>query len=1095
MCEVLSDSCQAVYERLVPIASPLAQQYREMAGVMRHTLSATEMARWSQYCLHLAQCGWRTWESAEVFLTLSPFLAQQPSTTALWEWAEAGVELARRSVDVATAFFQAAKPLLRQTSQAVFASWMAGGAWFLQQYPTRPALASEYFRVSALVYGRYPLPVSTRWRDLGQAVTQRDVKHGQAFFHHSRVALEANDIDLGPAWEVAQNIVPRAPEVALHYLERYADFVHRLGPQSMERVQAILLEILSAGAAPARAFLRLAGGTLSFLPATERAQALEWCQHIAASSPAGMLEFLQHFAELSRRLPGKRLQSWVAAGIEVAQRQAEAGQAYFALESAAAQDRLRTLQKLVTCADVVRVLQLYTEGLLGRRLELRTTTALPAQQHAARRALPTTDGTAIFVPEQVDDFATAQENFAVYKVAILHQAGFYECGTFTFMLEELQHRVPDIMPRLATLGGTRRAASVTGFEDFFAAFAHPELAQGLFAILEDARVDAYLARRYKGIRDDLHRIMQHSLHHRPALQGLTLRQVLLEGLLQVTLGGELPSGLSPVLRLLLEQLTRRVQPLLDVGATVYDTAMAVVDCYCCIVAVPLRAAPTFPESLVAEVEAFAADIADDADTMLLADMFRQAGEGADTMPALPESTEPAQGVEPVPYRGEMKPELIQKQFRLQELTDTLQQMQDAVSPIPPEVLKELLEQGSLEITSVQEGDVSTTSGLFVNDLEGRKPPESDGAARHAELQRELEALRAELHEAYGALAAQEQATLYDEWDYLIGDYRKRWCRLTETILPAEDTTFVVETRQKYAELLTLILRQFQLLKPDMFKKIKRLVDGEDIDLDSAIEAIVDRRAGNILSDKVYMRRNKRDRSVAALFLLDMSASTDDEVKAADDTGVPDTPARPPPRLYDFSGFIRDDYYAPPPPLPAEKPRRRIIDVEKEALILMAEALDALGDDYAVYGFSGYGRDQVDFFVAKEFTERYDERVQGRIAAIKPHRSTRMGPAIRHAIRKLEGQEARMKTLLLLSDGYPQDYDYGKDRQSKEYGIQDTMMALHEARLKGIQTFCITVDPAGHDYLRAMCPDHKYLVIEDIAALPKELPKIYRGLTT
>src|SRR5207244_5249450 len=83
------------------------------------------------------------------------------------------------------------------------------------------------------------------------------------------------------------------------------------------------------------------------------------------------------------------------------------------------------------------------------------------------------------------------------------------------------------------------------------------------------------------------------------------------------------------------------------------------------------------------------------------------------------------------------------------------------------------------------------------------------------------------------------------------------------------------------------------------------------------------------------------------------------------------------------------------------------------------------------------RDQVDFFVVKEFTERYDARVQGRIAAIKPHRSTRMGPAIRHAMRKFAQQEARVKLLLLLSDGYPQDYDYGKDRKSKEYGIQDT----------------------------------------------------------
>jgi hypothetical protein len=1094
MREVLPDSCQVVSERLRHVSAPLAQRYAEVAGAMPQTLTAAEMERWGQYCLQLAQCGWRTGESTEAFLALSPFLAQQLPMTDVWDWAETGVMLARRSADVATTFFQAAKPLLRHTSQAVFASWSAGGEWLLQHYPTRPSLASEYFRVSPLVYGRYSLSVSTLWRDLGQAMAQRDVKYAQPFLHYSRAALEAEEIDPAPAWEVAKHLVPQAPEVALHYLERYADFIRHLGRQSVEHVQAILLELLNAGTAPARAFLRLVSGTLSFLPAAERDQALQWCTQIAALSPAGMLAFLHHFPELSRRLPGKRLQPWVAAGMEVAQRQPAAGEAYFGLESAAAQNQLHTLQKLVTFADVERVLQLYTEGLFGQRLTLRTTTLLPQQMRAAGRELPTTDGRVVFVPEHMEDFTTAQENFAVYKVAILHQVGFYECGTFTFTLEEFQQRVPDLFSRLASLGGRLPVAPTAAFEDFFAAFLRPELARSLFAILEDARIDAFLARRYKGIRLDLQRLVQHSLRQRPAFQGLSLRQALLEGLLQVTLGGQVPASLPPVLRLLLEHLAQRLQPLLAVGATVFDTATAVIDCYRLIVAVPLRATTAFADSTVAAVEALAAALPEEADTILLADMFRQAGEGADTMPAMPESAEPAEGIDPVPYRGEIKPELIQKQFRLQELTDKLQQMQDAVSPIPPEVLKELLEQGNIDITSVQEGDLSATSGLFVNDLEGRQPIEPEGAARHAELQQEIDALRAELHEEYGALAAQEQAVLYDEWDYLIGDYRKRWCRLTETVLPVEETTFVAETRHKYAELLTLVLRQFQLLKPEMFKKIKRLVDGEDIDLDSAVEALVDRRAGNILSDRVYMRRNKRDRSVAALFLLDMSASTDDAVKEPADLVVSDTPARPPLRQYDFSGFIRDDYYAPPPPK-AEKSPRRIIDVEKEALILMAEALEALGDDYAVYGFSGYGRDQVDFFVAKEFTDRYDERVQGRIAAIKPHRSTRMGPAIRHAVRKLERQEARLKTLLLLSDGYPQDYDYGKDRKSKDYGIQDTMMALHEARLKGIQTFCITVDPAGHDYLREMCPDHKYLVLEDITSLPKELPKIYRGLTT
>lgn len=760
----------------------------------------------------------------------------------------------------------------------------------------------------------------------------------------------------------------------------------------------------------------------------------------------------------------------------------------FALESATAQDRLRALQKLVAFADVERVLHLYTEGLLGRRMALKTTALLPAPLRAGGRELPTTDGMAIFVPEQVDDFAEAQQNFAVYKVAILHQVGFYECGTFAFSLAEFQRRMPEVVRRLAALEGTPQTALLAAFERFFACFPQAELARRLFAILEDARIDAYLLRRYKGIRRDLALVMRHSLQQRPPLQDMPWRQALLEGLLQVTLEGSLSAALPPVLRLLLELLARRLQPLLEAEATVYDTATAVVDCYRLITEVPRWTTAT------AALEALAAQLPDAADTLSLAELFRQAGEGADTMPTLPESAEPAQGVDPVPYRGELKPELIQKQLRLQELTEQLQHA--PLSPLSPELLKELLERGDIDIKSLQEGELSATSGLFVNDLEGRAGTRGDEGTRQAALQQEIDSLRAELQEAYGGLAVQPQAVLYDEWDYQIRDYRRRWCRLTETVLRDDGTAFVEETRRQYAELLTLVSRQFQLLKPEMFKKIKRLVDGEDIDLDSAIEALVDRRAGNAFSEKVYMRRNKRDRSVAALFLLDMSASTDDEVKDPAPVEAFQAPASQPPRLYDFSGFVREDHSAPVPPRSQqEPPRRRIIDVEKEALVLMAEALEALGDAYAVYGFSGYGREQVDFFVAKEFAEPYDERVQGRIAAIKPHRSTRMGPAIRHAIRKLEQQDARLKTLLLLSDGYPQDYDYGKDRKSKAYGIQDTMMALHEARRKGIRTFCITVDPAGHDYLREMCPDDSYLVITDVTALPDELPKIYRGLTT
>ena len=157
---------------------------------------------------------------------------------------------------------------------------------------------------------------------------------------------------------------------------------------------------------------------------------------------------------------------------------------------------------------------------------------------------------------------------------------------------------------------------------------------------------------------------------------------------------------------------------------------------------------------------------------------------------------------------------------------------------------------------------------------------------------------------------------------------------------------------------------------------------------------------------------------------------------------------------------------------------------------MAEALEELGDRYAIYGFSGQGRDNVEFYRVKPFHEGLTARVRGRIGGIEPRRSTRMGTALRHARVKLANVTARSKHVFLLSDGFPQDFDYGADRRSNVYGIQDTMMALQECQAAGITPFCITVDKTGHDYLRQMCETSRYLVIEDVSSLPTELPKIY-----
>ena len=157
---------------------------------------------------------------------------------------------------------------------------------------------------------------------------------------------------------------------------------------------------------------------------------------------------------------------------------------------------------------------------------------------------------------------------------------------------------------------------------------------------------------------------------------------------------------------------------------------------------------------------------------------------------------------------------------------------------------------------------------------------------------------------------------------------------------------------------------------------------------------------------------------------------------------------------------------------------------------MAQALEEIGDSYAIMGFSGHGRDNVEFYVIKEFEPGAERRGQGArrrggAQAIDPD-----GRGDSPRARKIQGRGSRAKHMILLSDGFPQDFDYGHDRRSNAYGIQDTMVALKELEIAGVLPFCITVDRTGHDYLRQMCAPSRYLVIEDITSLPRVLPKIY-----
>ncbi|MDX1775942.1 MAG: VWA domain-containing protein [Desulfobulbales bacterium] len=285
---------------------------------------------------------------------------------------------------------------------------------------------------------------------------------------------------------------------------------------------------------------------------------------------------------------------------------------------------------------------------------------------------------------------------------------------------------------------------------------------------------------------------------------------------------------------------------------------------------------------------------------------------------------------------------------------------------------------------------------------------------------------------------------YDEWDFRRNGYRKNWCQLLEKELQPVRGTFVDTTLDKYKGLLRQLKKQFEMLRSsDRF--VKRQRDGDEIDLDAMIESISDTRAGKPQSERLFIRLQRDERDIAVLFLVDMSSSTE--------------------------GWINKAL--------------------KEALILMGEALQVLGDRFAIYGFSGMRRTRSDFYRVKDFAEPYNEEIKGRIAAVGPQEYTRMGPPLRHAVELLRNVEAKVRLLVTLSDGKPEDYDDYKG----EYAIEDTRHALIEAKAAGIHPFCITIDKQAHDYIGHMYGEVNYIFVDEVRKLPVRLPEIYRVLTT
>lgn len=282
---------------------------------------------------------------------------------------------------------------------------------------------------------------------------------------------------------------------------------------------------------------------------------------------------------------------------------------------------------------------------------------------------------------------------------------------------------------------------------------------------------------------------------------------------------------------------------------------------------------------------------------------------------------------------------------------------------------------------------------------------------------------------------------YPEWDYRIAGYREPGATVRSLIPRDGSPDWVAAVVDEHATLISTIQRRFEMLRPER-ETLRRRDDGEELDLDAYLDSDTDYRVGLPRSEAIYQTRRPARQNLAISLLIDVSGSTDSWVSA----------------------------------------HRRVIDVEREALLIVCMALDALGEPYSVQAFSGEGPADVHVWDVKRFDESYSEAVALRIAALEPEHYTRTGAALRHASAGLARQMAAHRLLLLLSDGKPHD----RDEYEGRYGVEDMRQAVNESRQQGITPFCLTIDRQAASYLPRVFGLHHYALLTTPHALPGAL---------
>lgn len=292
---------------------------------------------------------------------------------------------------------------------------------------------------------------------------------------------------------------------------------------------------------------------------------------------------------------------------------------------------------------------------------------------------------------------------------------------------------------------------------------------------------------------------------------------------------------------------------------------------------------------------------------------------------------------------------------------------------------------------------------------------------------------------------------YPEWDYQMQLDRPDWCTVLEKRAKSGDLEIIADIVVRHKPLIARLKHLIEAMQPQGVQRLRKQEDGDEIDLNAAVSAMVEMRMGEQPNPRIMMRSVRKVRDLSVLLLIDLSESTNDTVLGSDNT---------------------------------------VLQLAREATVLLADALDKIGDPFAIHGFDSNGRHDVEYFRYKDFGMAYNDKAKSHLAGMSGQLSTRMGAAMRHAGSILKRQPSNKKLLLVVTDGEPADNDV----RDPQYLRFDAKKAVEELMRNGISTYCLSLDPRADQYVSRIFGAKNYMVVDHVQRLPEKLPLLYMGLT-